>query len=286
MCSRLSLLVISYAFERKKNNFSLQIRDKLLLLFVVVILISWLWFRSSVNNENTQPTMERLFEVAMQPIGSTMYIWGGGWQNDDEESGIGLTRIGVSPIWKEFAKKQDATYNYEEYRYESELGLDCSGYVGWVMYNLFETEDGKEGYVTLSTEMAENFASRGWGTLYKNPKQFLSGDIVSMDGHVWICLGTCDDGSVLLVHSSPPGVSICGTETSSEETSIAVQLAERFMETYYEKWQSMYPKRAVSQTYLEDVTVMRWNEKTIADAKIYQNMSGQEVFEILDELKK
>ena len=272
-----------YCFERKKNNSSLQMSDKLLLLFVVIVLIGWLWFRSFVNNGNAQPTMERLFEVAMQPIGSTMYIWGGGWQNDDEESGIGLTRIGVSPTWEEFAKKQDATYNYEEYRYKSELGLDCSGYVGWVIYNLFETEDGKEGYVTLSTEMAENFASRGWGTLYKNPKQFLAGDIVSMDGHVWICLGTCDDGSVLLVHSSPPGVSICGTETSSKETtSIAVQLAERFMETYYEKWQSMYPKRTVSQTYLEDVTVMRWNEKTIADAKTYQNMSGEEVMEILE----
>ena len=261
----------------KKNNFTLKKSDKLLLIFVVVVLIGWLWFRSFVNNGTTQPTMERLFEVAMQPIGSTMYIWGGGWEDEG---------IGVSPIWEEFAKKQDATYNYEEYRYESELGLDCSGYVGWVIYNLFETEDGKEGYVTLSTEMAENFASRGWGTLYKNPKQFLAGDIVSMDGHVWICLGTCDDGSVLLVHSSPPGVSICGTETSSKETtSVAVQLAERFMETYYEKWQSMYPKRVVSQTYLEDVTVMRWNEKTIADAKKYQNMSGEEVMQILDRLK-
>ena len=169
---------------------------------------------------------------------------------------------------------------------------------------------GNEGYVTFSTEMAENFAKRGWGRLYKNPKDFLTGDIVSMDGHVWICLGTCDDGSVLLVHSSPPGVSICGTQApikhlefsngESENTentnteyqneisvkkSIAVEFAETFMEAYYPKWQMMYPNRTVSTTYLKDVTVMRWNVETLLDIKKYQEMSGEEVMQFLETLQ-
>lgn len=287
-----------------KNTFC--IRDILQVLWIVIILIAWLWMRGLKNDSENHPisntiTMEHFLEVAMKPLGNTMYIWGGGWDADDEKSGGGSTLIGVSPIWTEFATKQDASYNYEEYRFERELGLDCSGYVGWVIYNVFETENGNEGYVTFSTDMAENFASRGWGKLYKNPKQFLTGDIVSMDGHVWICLGTCADGSVLLIHSSPPGVSICGTELSHEEKnlnsvqqdtedktktiSIATQLAQEFMETYYEKWQSLYPNRTVSQTYLQNVTVMRWNTDTFLDAENYQELSGEKVIQILKMLQ-
>lgn len=284
-----------------KNTFCT--REILQILFIFVILIAWLWIRGLKSDSESHSiskaiTMEHLLEVAIQPLGNTMYIWGGGWDVDDKKSGGGSTQIGVSPTWAEFAKKQDASYNYEEYRYQRELGLDCSGYVGWVIYNVFETEDENEGYVTFSTDMAENFANRGWGKLYKNPKQFLPGDIVSMDGHVWICLGTCADGSVLLIHSSPPGVSICGTELLVKEEnisdsenqsaedengkiSIATQLAEEFMETYYKEWQSLYPNRAVSQTYLQNVTVMRWNVETLFDAEKYQKMSGEEVLQVL-----
>ncbi len=288
-----------------KNTFRLKIakfetRDIIQIVLLFAILMLWLFIRNGKNNTDTTEiskhhTMKQLLEIAIQPLGNTMYIWGGGWDVGDEKSGAGSTRIGVSPAWSEFAQKQDATYNYEDYRYKRELGLDCSGYIGWVVYNLFETEAGKEGYVTFSTEMAENFANRGWGKLYKNPKEFLTGDIVSMDGHVWICLGTCADGSVLLIHSSPPGVSICGTgipeiETKDseensydEKMSVAAQLAEEFMETYYEKWQNTYPNRMVSETYLKNVTVMRWNKQTLTDADVYQAMSGEEVLQILGE---
>lgn len=325
----------TYQWRRKSYHF--EIREKLLLLVLFIILMLWLFLHTTnIDMEEEpvlkHPTMQRLFEIAMQPVGNTMYIWGGGWDEGDKTSGAGSTRIGVSPTWKAFAEKQDATYNYEEYRYERELGLDCSGYVGWVVYNLFEKEDGKDGYVTFSTEMAESFANRGWGKLYKNPKQFLAGDIVSMDGHIWICLGTCKDGSVLLLHSSPPGVSICGTEIpkpksensdkrnqtienedveqqnhiqcestenkiienptsednliESNKISVSVQLAETFMQNYYENWQTTYPNRSVSQTYLEDVTVMRWNVGTLSDAQKYQELSGEEILEFLTDYKQ
>uniref|UniRef100_UPI004056A8CB hypothetical protein n=1 Tax=Agathobacter sp. TaxID=2021311 RepID=UPI004056A8CB len=293
-----------------QKSHRLETRDDIQILLLVAIFIMWLFIRNiqmdvDGNSSAQSPAMERLLEIAMQPMGSTMYIWGGGWDVDDEKSGAGSTKIGVSSTWAEFAQKQDAAYNYEDYRYQRELGLDCSGYVGWVIYNLFETEDGKEGYVTFSTEMAENFASRGWGRLYKNPKEFLAGDIVSMDGHVWICLGTCADGSVLLIHSSPPGVSICGTGIpiygmkdsnddnqdmpnqvpSETEPGIAVQLAEEFMGKHYPEWQTAYPNRMVSQAYLENVMVMRWNVETLADAQVYQAMSGEEVLQVLESHK-
>ena len=146
--------------------------------------------------------------------------------------------------------------------------------------------------MSQSTGMAESLANRGWGKLIRNPHEFLPGDIVSMQGHVWISLGTCEDGSVLLVHSSPPGVSVCGTvvpKTSAEngaldaetENSIAVMLATEFMSAKFPDWQEKYPNRTVPDTYLDNVTVFRWNSSTLKDAAEYQALSGEEIMEIL-----
>ena len=220
-----------------------------------------------------------------------MYIWGGGWNDLDDASGEAATHLGVRPQWKDFAKMQDENYDFSEYKFEREKGLDCSGYVGWVLYNTFETEDGHEGYVTSSTDMAKSLEERGWGHLIENPKEFLPGDIISMEGHVWISLGTCGDGSVLLVHSSPPGVSVCGTsvpvtgmenvENDGVHTSIAIQLATKYMETYHPVWQEKYPDREVALSYLENISVFRWGKNVMCDAEEVQRKSAEEIMGIL-----
>ncbi len=273
-----------------RNNRACPQWMKLLLLFLVVLPALLLTKCNAMEAKSS--TMQKLFQTALEPMGSTMYVWGGGWDSKNESAAKSTTQIGVSKKWADFANKQDESYDFKEYRYESEKGLDCSGYIGWVMYNLFEDKDGREGYVTFSTEMAEDFAGRGWGRLIKNPKEFLPGDIVSMEGHVWMSLGTCADGSVLLMHSSPPGVSVCGTrvpgtstgtegDTEEAATSIAITLAEEFMTENYPDWQEKYPNRAVSELYLEGVRLMRWNERTLTDAIEFQSMSGEEVMEFL-----
>lgn len=246
----------------------------LTLFLVVVLLVGKI---NPPSSSNTIPTMEKFLQNALKPVGSTMYIWGGGWDDEDSEAGATSTQIGVSPKWEAFANQQDSSYDHETHRFERENGLDCSGYVGWVIYNTFETEDGQGGYVTKSTELAESLASRGWGKLIKNPQRFLVGDVVSMEGHVWICLGTCADGSVLLVHSSPPGVSVCGTQINDGGGSIAIEIATKFMEENYPQWQERYPNRTVPSTYLEDVTVFRWNENILMGAEKYQKLCGEEV---------
>lgn len=239
--------------------------------FLVLLLCVVVWLTSCEKGDAQEATMEELLEKALEPVGSTMYIWGGGWDSEEGKAGKSATQMGVSPRWAEFAGQQDASYNFVEHMGEAEMGLDCSGYVGWVMYNLFENQNNQEGYVTFSTLMAENFAARGWGKLIKNPHAFLPGDIVSMQGHVWICLGTCQDGSVLLVHSSPPGVSVCGTEGA------AAKLAEEYMSVHYPDWQEKYPKRTVPSSYLENVEVLRWNSETLKDAEEFQNLGGEDV---------
>lgn len=236
-------------------------------------------------------TIELMLKKSMEPVGKTMYIWGGGWNACDDASGEESMQLGIRPQWECFAKMQDENYDFREYEFQREKGLDCSGYVGWVLYNTFETRGGNEGYVTTSTDMAESLAERGWGCLLENPKEFLPGDIVSMEGHVWISLGTCQDGSVLLVHSSPPGVSVCGTsmpvsrmenvEAGEVNTSVAIQLATKYMETYHSVWQEKYPNRKVALSYLENISVFRWGKNVMCDAEEFQRKSAEEIMGIL-----
>ena len=76
------------------------------------------------------------------PIGKTMYIYGGGWNENDTGAGIEAMTLGIDPKWAEFAQKQDSSYNFKDYDYKQNkeyihLGLDCSGYIGWLLYNIF-----------------------------------------------------------------------------------------------------------------------------------------------------
>ncbi len=254
-----------------------RIKVIVVLLVLLILLGRLVMYIEQGNNSTKESSIQNLLQKALQPVGSTMYIWGGGWDSDDKCAGATSTQLGLSAQWEYFAKQQDENYDFNNHRLERENGLDCSGYIGWVVYNTFETKSGKEGYVVTSTDMAKNYADRGWGTYIECPTEFLVGDIVSMDGHVWISLGTCTDGSVLLVHASPPGVSVCGTALEDGSESIAVKLATEYMRKHHPEWQEKYPNRTVAHAYLENVSLMRWNHKTMSDAKELQLFSAEEL---------
>ena len=102
-------------------------------------------------------------------------------------------------------------YPYGGYNAYYYAGLDCSGYVGWALYNTLETEDGREGYVRSATDMALTFAKKGYGRFTREIQvpadgrkcEMKPGDLMSTDEHVWISLGTCGDGSMMILHSTP-----------------------------------------------------------------------------------
>lgn len=285
-----------YSYKRELRRYSMHIRQqhpildrtKVLLvlgsLFLILIVIACFPLK---KNSEKKKSLEDLLVTALEPVGTTMYIWGGGWPDENDPKSGTSTKIGVRPEWKKFARKQDENYDFKEYRYQREKGLDCSGYVGWVLYNIFEKEDDHLGYVTTSTNLASSLAEKGWGKLIYHSKTFLPGDIVSMEGHVWICLGTCKDGSVLLVHSSPPGVSVCGTQALEKEglenegESSAIFLATQYMSIFHPKWQEKYPNREVPISYLENVSVFRWNQSILRDEEVIHSMSAEEIMEML-----
>lgn len=269
--------------------------SRVLAIILILILTAGLGLSLFLNrtvNENVSQrdtvaendkTMQEFLKIAMEPVGQTMYVWGGGWNEEDTGAGIETTTLGLSSQWKIFFEQQSSNYDYQTTLYQIHDGLDCSGYVGWVIYNLMESESGQSGYVMKSQEMASTYASYGWGTFtpYSEVTDHKPGDIFSNEGHVYISLGTCDDGSVLLVHSSPPGVRLCGTLLASGESSKAVELASSIMSTHYPEWFEKYPSCEVDLSYLTNYDQFQWNADTLSDAQFIQNLSAEEIADLL-----
>ncbi len=226
-----------------------------------------------------------LLKTAKVPMGSTMYVWGGGWNREDTGAGKEAVTLDPSPRWAEFAALQDKNYNFNDTRYQIHDGLDCSGYVGWVLYNTLECEDGKEGYVMSSTQMAKQFSLRGFGdyTPAKEVHEWRAGDLMSMNGHVWLAVGMCKDGSVVLMHCSPPGVILSGTKLADGSDSLAVALAEKYMKEYFPRWYEKYPSCGRDYRFLSQSSRMRWNRETLKDDEGLSLMTAEEVLELVFE---
>lgn len=227
--------------------------------------------------------LSTMLKTSLQPVGQTMYVWGGGWNKEDTAAGKEARSIGLSDRWKVFMEKQSPSYNYKKTRYQIHNGLDCSGYVGWTLYNLFHTEDGEEGYVMKARDMAKNFSERGWGTFTSSKfvKDYKPGDIMSNAKHVYIVLGSCSDGSVVLVHASPPGVQINGTvDRKGNKRSEAARLANKYMKTYYPEWYKKYKVKILDKSYLRSYHQMRWNigeNQILRDEEGLRSMNAKQV---------
>ncbi len=203
----------------------------------------------------------RFLQIALEPVGKTLYVWGGGWNEEDTAAGIEALSIGVSPQWERYFQQQNKEYDYQLTRYQIHDGLDCSGYVGWSLYNLLHSVDGGEGYVMKAKDMAAAFAQRGWGsyTPAGRIRDYRAGDIMSSSTHVYIVVGVCTDGSVLLAHSTPPGVQLSGTVSAGGSWhSEAIALAERYMKSLYPEWYQRYQTKALPRDFLQNYSQMRW----------------------------
>ena len=243
----------------------------------------------STGHKLRKNTIKGLLKTALKPVGSTMYVWGGGWNTTDNGSGIISRTIGVSPRWKAFFKKQNSSYDYTKTRYQMYDGLDCSGYVGWTIYNTFNTTSGNAGYVMLAQVMARTYASYGWGTYTSagSVKNFKAGDIMSLaSGHVYIVVGQCSDGSVVLLHSSPKGVMISGTtKRNGSKNSQAIKLATKYMKKYYPAWYAKFPDSSRGASYLTSYSQMRWHIKgkkaMLTDPDGYRKKSASKILKDL-----
>ncbi|MGN1189466.1 MAG: hypothetical protein ACI4SL_03620 [Candidatus Ornithospirochaeta sp.] len=251
-------------------------------------------------------TIKNLFSTAFSPVGSTLYVYGGGWNWQDNGAGDEARSIGISEEWVSFFSSQDAGYSFRDERYYPQnginqihdKGLDCSGYVGWVIYNIFNTEDGNEGFVGSSTKMARRLSEKGLGewTQDYSIEDIKPGDIISVSGHVWIALGVCSDSSVIALHSTAsesregnegggPELSAVAYTTDSE----AYRIADYYMSTYYPEWYERYPIALKSPDIYfvaegENMGKFSWfidKDKGLEDPDGYLEMSPEEILKDL-----
>lgn len=222
-------------------------------------------------------TLKNFLATALEPVGTGLYIYGGTWDWQDVGSSNQAATIGIPQSWIDFFQSQDASFTYRdkdgkdankdaahsyypygEWNQYYYAGVDCSGYVAWVLYNTMNTVSGGAGYVEGAKKMAQSCTTRGWGTLttsFGTPtnhadSDFHPGDIFSMNGHVWICLGTCDDGSIVFMHSTPsdskagqPGGGVQISALNPKNTGKnceAYRLASYYMAKFFPAWSARY----------------------------------------------
>lgn len=216
-------------------------------------------------------TLKNFLKTAMGPLGTALYIYGGSWDWEDDESSPQSTTIGVPQSWIDFfQEKNSIEYNYGEeledfahsyypngewnqYYY---AGVDCSAFVGWTIYNTINTKDGQEGYVGGSTKFANRLEGYGWGTKSRDEitkgSDLKVGDVFSMSGHVWIVVGVCDDDSVVIVHSTASvnrndvhggggaQLSAMNPKNPTDKNCDAYRMATYYMSTLYGDWYKNY----------------------------------------------
>ena len=256
-------------------------------------------------------TLGNFLAAALQPVGQVLYVYGGGWNYEDSGGDEASASIGLADTWRTFFEEQDASYSYQDYRTEGSnryhaLGLDCSGYVGWAVYNTMCDQGGRPSCVVRASEMAYRYAEHGWGTFCgggeiscgdiscrdgqtfcgdiscrdgqtfygdisdgdtscedkkmpsfcENRKMFPGnceaadfqpGDIFSMDGHVWICMGACRDKSLVIAHATPspsrlgcPGGGVQLSAVGADDRCEALRLADDYMRTHCPAWYCRY----------------------------------------------
>ena len=247
-----------------------------------------------VSGTPGERTLLNFLKTAMTPVGTTLYVYGGGWNWQDDGSSVQASSIGLPEPWVAFFQSQDASYDYKngdaahsyypfghwnEYFF---AGADCSGYVGWALYNTFETTDGMPGYVDYADRIAPNLAARGWGSVGQSGGSLRPGDIMSMDGHVWISLGSCADGSIVIAHSTPDGgVQLSAVGNGGCE---AYQLAQDSMTRYYPAWSARYPVLLRSPASYLSGTLFRWDTSAatgLADPDSVQQMDAAAALRML-----
>ena len=232
---------------------------------------------STLKGAPGRRTIKGFLQNAFVPCGRTLYIYGGGW-------GVYGEKIGYLKTWKDFYEaKAGPNYDYSYYQFQREKGLDCSGFVHWTLYNTLYSKSGvSENYSFSSYEVADRYAALGWCTLSKNAADtvFKPGDVVTKKGggHVWISLGQCSDGSVVILHSTnSSGVQLSGTKGR------AAELARYYMKKYFPKWP--YTAMQMGSGYWEYQRLARWKTSgsgsILSDPDGIQKMSAEQVLRLL-----
>ena len=278
-----------------------------------------------VKNTPGLKTLKNFISTSFQPLGTTLYVFGGGWDFQDVGTSNDGRTIGISQNWVKFFDEHNENYTFKdeddknntyypfgEYNLYYYAGLDCSGYVGWALYNtLYKDSLSNNGFVVSSKNIAKSLYNKNYGewmhnvegSSYTNPdyalltEELKVGDILSTNGHVMIVLGKCKDGSFIIIHSTPNnsktnypggGVQISGVNPKGNNSKDceAYRLCNEYMTKYYPKWSKRYNVMVTDKEkvfFFDDKApntgIFHWDLKNgiITDPDNYSQKSAKEI---------
>lgn len=254
-----------------------------------------------VSGEPGLRTVRNFLANALMPVGNALYVYGGGWNWQDNAASDQTRSVALPESWQRFFQSRTADYHYKATEPTASFypfrgwnayyfaGLDCSGYVGWCVYRTLNTADLGAGFVTSASDQAADLAHRGLGTLSYDTSALRPGDVVSIGGHVWICVGRCGDGSLVILHSTPSpsrtgqkgGGAQLGAIGSSESCE-AYRLIDRYLSAYYPAWYARYvPTLQSPGLYLSVKGVFSWSGSALSDPEGLRSMSAAQVLSSL-----
>lgn len=239
-------------------------------------------FIKETTVSSAKSTIKTMLSTGLGPMGHTLYIFGGGWRPN---GGTGMSeRIGVNPDWRQFFDSQDSSYNEKDYARQREKGLDCSGFVGFVAYNIMNTQNGGSRILTNAKYTGPHYSDLGLGDHFDSlgHQSFQAGDYMYNDGHAYIVIGQAEDGSVALMHSSPKGVKLGATPTPEGGwNSQARTLVTNYMETYFPEYYAIDNRLMVGLDYLTNYKKFTWSEDLVTDPHSYRDLPLDVILEDL-----
>lgn len=233
-----------------------------------------------VSISNSITTIKNLLNIAITPIGQTLFVNGGGWNPEYTGPGIETRSLGVSEDWSKFYASQTKEYNPWKFNFSSHRGLDSASYIAFVMYNALEKVNGRPGYLVSNDELGSYYNSLGIGeySISKNYSSYNPGDIMFNEEHAFIVLGEMPDSSIVILHCNGTGPKISGTSTKTgNKNSQAHRLAEYYMSKYFGDYYKKYGKLSVPSTYFKQFSKIELNKNIFSDPDGYRDMTAEEI---------
>ncbi len=233
-------------------------------------------------------TRRNLLLNAFAPVGTTLYV----------PEGIAGSGEGAVPAgWADFFSWQDETYLYTEWEssglalYQT-CGIDNGGYIAYVLENVLETGESLPRDTSVITSLEEMglgmvlpLMEGGWpdedeaeasedeedaGPPTVSLDDIISlmpGDLICTFDEVWIVLGTCADGSLVVFRCAPtlsyqdmPGGGVQLSAVGSSTDSLAYHLVKQVTENIYPLWSERYDVCLLDPSLMYQASCFVWTD--------------------------
>lgn len=84
-------------------------------------------YRAPVSGTPGLKTLKNLLATALEPVGTTLYVYGGSWDWQDSCSANQAMTIGLPQSWIDFFQQQDVDYDFKAEDEDTAIILSADG---------------------------------------------------------------------------------------------------------------------------------------------------------------